>query len=595
MAKKRNEIEEKYKWDLSSIFKNQKEWLEEYNKVSKDINKINEIKDDIFKSSDNLLNYLKVEEELERRIYKLYFYAHLNFDSDTSDTKYQEDKEKIENLITIFSSLISFFDPMLLKEDKNKIMEFCSSNKELNIYKFRLEEIFRFKDHVLNEKEEELISKFSKILSVPEDIYDTFTDSDLKLGEFESKGKKIELNDSNYSIYIRDNDRETRKNAFELMFKSYSNYENTISNTFRSNVEALELISKLRNYNSTIESALYADNISVDIYNNLIKTVNNNLGTLYKYYDMKKDILGLDELHLYDVYAPLVKNSTKTYSFDEAKELVRNALKVLGEDYIKIIDKAFEDRWIDIYHNENKRSGAYSSGFYDTNPYVLLNYEGNLNAVSTLAHELGHSCHTYLSCKNNPYVYSSYKIFVAEVASTVNELLLSKYLLSISNDKEEKLTILNNLLELVRTTIYRQTMFAEFERDMHELNSKGTILTKEVLSNNYYELVKKYFGDNVVCDELIKHEWERIPHFYYNFYVYKYAIGLSCACYIVDGIINKKENALENYIKFLSSGGSDYPANELKIAGIDVSSSEVIESAIKMFDETIDEFKSLIK
>ena len=595
MAKKRNEIEEKYKWDLSSIFKNQKEWLEEYNKVSKDINKINEIKDNIFKSSDNLLNYLKVEEELERRIYKLYFYAHLNFDSDTSDTKYQEDKEKIENLITIFSSLISFFDPMLLKQDKEKIMEFCSSNKELNVYKFRLEEIFRFKKHVLNEKEEELISKFSKILSVPEDIYDTFTDSDLKLGEFESKGKKIELNDSNYSIYIRDNDRDTRKNAFELMFKSYSNYENTISNTFRSNVEALELISKLRNYNSTIESALYADNISVDIYNNLIKTVNNNLGTLYKYYDMKKDILKLDELHLYDVYAPLVKNSTKTYSFDEAKELVRNALKILGEDYIKIIDKAFEDRWIDIYHNEGKRSGAYSSGFYDTNPYVLLNYEGHLNDVSTLAHELGHSCHTYLSCKNNPYVYSSYKIFVAEVASTVNELLLSKYLLSISNDKEEKLTILNNLLELVRTTIYRQTMFAEFEKDMHELNSKGTILTKEVLSNNYYELVKKYFGKNVVCDELIKHEWERIPHFYYNFYVYKYAIGLSCACYIVDGIINKKENALENYIKFLSSGGSDYPANELKIAGIDVSSSEVIESAIKMFDETIEEFKSLIK
>ena len=596
MAKKRNEIDNIYKWDLSSIFKNRNEFELEYNSVSKDINEINKIKDDIFLNSDNLLNYFKLEEKLERRIYKLYFYAHLNFDSDTLNTEYQEDKEKIENLITIFSSLISFFDPSILKQDYNKIMDFCNENKELSIYKFRLEEIFRFKNHILDEKEENIISKFSKILSVPENIYDTFTDSDLKFGEIcDSKGNHYELNDSNYSIYIRSDDRTTRKNAFDLMFSTYKNYENTISNTFRSNVEALELISKLRNYNSTIEASLYADNISLDIYNNLIKTVSDNLDVLYKYYDMKKDILKLDSIHLYDVYAPLIKNSNKTYSFDEAKELVKSSLEVLGKDYIKIIDKAFNEKWIDIYHNEGKRSGAYSSGFYDTNPYVLLNYEGNINDVSTLAHELGHSCHTYLSCKNNPYVYSSYKIFVAEVASTVNELLLSKYLLKVSNDKDEKLTILNNLLELFRTTIYRQTMFAEFERDMHKINSEGTILTKEVLSNSYYELVKKYFGDNVVIDELIKYEWERIPHFYYNFYVYKYAIGLSCACYIVTNILDDKENALENYIKFLSSGGSDYPANELKIAGIDVSSSEVILSAIKMFDSVIEEFKSLIK
>ena len=594
MAKKRNEIEEVYKWDLSSIFKNQKEWLNEYNKVSKDINKINEIKDNVFLNDINLLNYIKTEEELERRIYKLYFYAHLNFDSDTLNTNYQEDKEKIENLITTFSSLISFFEPMLLKQDYKKIMDFCNQNNELKLYKFRLEEIFRFKKHVLDEKVEDLLSKFSKSLSNPENIYDTFTDSDLKFGYFkDNKNKKLELNDSNYSIYIRNSNRTIRKNAFELMFKTYSDYENTISNTFRSNVENLELISKLRNYNSTLEAALFADNLDTKIYDNLIKTVNDNMNVLYKYYDMKKEILKLDELHLYDVYAPLIKNSNKKYEFSEAKNLVIDTLKVLGNDYLKIINKAFDEKWIDIYHNEGKRSGAYSSGFYDTNPYVLLNYEGHLNDVSTLAHELGHSCHTYLSCKNNPYVYSSYKIFVAEVASTVNELLLSHHLLSISKDKNEKLTILNNILELVRTTIYRQTMFAEFEKDMHKLNSEGVILTKDVLSNNYYELVKKYFGKNVVCDELIKYEWERIPHFYYNFYVYKYAIGLSCACYIVDNILNKKENAVENYIKFLSSGGSDYPANELKLAGIDITSSEVIESAIKMFDKTIDEFKTL--
>ena len=594
MAKKRSEIEEKYKWDLSSIFKNRSEWESEYNKVSKDINEINSIKNDVFLNSENLLKYFKLEEKLERRIYKLYFYSHLNFDSDTLNTEYQEDKEKIENLMTEFSSLISFFEPMLLKQSYKKIIGYCNSNKELEIYKFRINEIFRFKKHILDNKTENLISKFSKILSLPENIYDTFTDSDLKFGEFlDEKNNKLELNDSNYSIYIRSNNRVVRKNSFELMFKTYSNYENTISNTFRSNVESLELISKLRKYNSTIEAALFADNIDIKVYDNLIKTVDNNLNVLYKYYDMKKDILKLDELHLYDVYAPLINGSNKTYTFDEAKDLVKNSLKVLGEDYIKIIDKAFSDRWIDIYHNEGKRSGAYSSGFYDTNPYVLLNYEGNLNDVSTLAHELGHSCHTYLSCKNNEYMYSSYKIFVAEVASTVNELLLANYLLSISKDKEEKLTILNNILELVRTTIYRQTMFAEFEKDMHKLNSENNILTKDVLSNNYYELVKKYFGKNVICDELIKYEWERIPHFYYNFYVYKYSIGLSCACYIVDNILNNRKNAKENYIKFLSSGGSDYPINELKLAGIDITSNEVIESAIKMFDKTIDDFKKL--
>ena len=353
-------------------------------------------------------------------------------------------------------------------------------------------------------------------------------------------------------------------------------------------------LAKLKKYNSSLEAALFGDNINIEVYDNLIKTVRNNLDVLYKYFKLKKDVLKLDDFHLYDQYVDLVEENTKKYSFEEAKELVINALSVLGKDYITNLTKAFDERWIDVYNNKGKRGGAYSSGFYDTKPYILLNYEGTINDVSTLAHELGHSMHTYYSCLNNPYQYSSYQIFVAEVASTVNELLLNFYLLNNSSCKEEKKYILSNLMDLFKATIYRQTMFAEFEKNMHQLKEQGNVLTNEVLCDNYYKLNLDYFGTDVVVDDLIKYEWERIPHFYYNFYVYKYAIGLSCACYIVDNILNKKENALENYLKFLSSGGSDYPACELKIAGIDVTKKEVIESAIKMFDNFIEQFKTLI-
>jgi len=594
MAKKRSEIDNNSKWDLSLIFKSDNDWIKEFNKIENDINEVNNYKDNFLESDINLLNYLKLTESLERRLFKLYFYAHLNYDAETINNDNQEKKEKIENLLTKYSSMTSFFEPSLLKLDYDKILKYCDNNKELNKYRFYFEQKFRFKKHILDDNIENLLAKFSKIFSVPENIYDTFTDSDLKFGTFKDKdGNDIELTDSNYGIYIRSNDRTIRKNAFELMFNTYSKYKNTISTTFRGNVEYLIEIAKLRNFDSSIKASLFADNVDESIYNNLIDTVNKHLPVLYKYYDMKKEILGVSELHLYDTYAPLIKEDDKKYEFEEAKELVLNALSVLGSDYISIINKAFDEKWIDVYYNEGKRSGAYSSGFYDTNPYILLNYEGNLNDVSTLAHELGHSVHTYLSCKNNEYIYSSYKIFVAEVASTVNELLLAKYLLKVSKDKNEKLTILNNLLELFKATIFRQTMFAEYEKNMHELSSKGEVLTPDKLSCEYYQLVKKYFGCNVVIDDIIKYEWERIPHFYYNFYVYKYATGLSCACYIVESILNNKENALENYLKFLSLGGSDYPVNELKIAGINIENSEVIESAINMFDDILEEFKIL--
>lgn len=592
--KARSEIEEKYKWDLTPIYKDVDSWYEDYDLVSKEIKKVLDFKGNIVKSAKNLLDYIEFSMNLERKLYKLYYYAHLNFDSDTTNNEYQKMNGKIENLLAEYNKLDSFVNPEMMKTDYNQIKEFYKEEPRLQEYEFLLEQLYRYKDHILNTEAESIISSFANINSTPEQVFEALTDSDLRFGKVKNdKGEDVELTESNYSSFIESTNRDVRKEAFEMLLKTYSNYKNTIANTFAGNVEVLTTMAKLKKYSSSLEASLFDDNISTGVYNNLIDTVSNNLNVLYKYFDLKKEVLGLDEFHLYDQYNSLVPDCSKNYTFEEAKDLVLKALTVLGEDYVANLNKAFDERWIDVYNNKGKRTGAYSSGFYDTNPYVLLNFNGKFGDVSTLAHELGHSMHTYYSCHNNPYQYSSYKIFVAEVASTVNELLLKYYILNHTDDVNEKKYIINEMMNNFKSTIYRQTMFAEFERDMHALKEKGEVLTSQLLSDKYYELNKKYFGPNVVVDDVIRYEWERIPHFYYDFYVYKYAIGLSCACYIADGILNNKPNALENYKKFLSSGGSDYPANELKIASIDVTKSEVVESAIKMFDNLIKQFKEL--
>lgn len=592
--KTRSEIEKKYKWDLTPIYKDVDSWYEDYDLVSKEIKKVLDFKGNIVKSAKNLLDYIEFSMNLERKLYKLYYYAHLNFDSDTTNNEYQKMNGKIENLLAEYNRLDSFANPEMMKIDYNQIKEFYKEEPRLQEYEFLLEQLYRYKDHILNTEAESIISSFANINSTPEQVFEALTDSDLRFGKVKNdKGDDVELTESNYSSFIESTNRDVRKEAFEMLLKTYSNYKNTIANTFAGNVEVLTTMAKLKKYSSSLEASLFDDNISTEVYNNLIDTVSHNLDVLYKYFDLKKEVLGLDEFHLYDQYNSLVPDCSKNYTFEEAKDLVLKALSVLGEDYVANLNKAFDERWIDVYNNKGKRTGAYSSGFYDTNPYVLLNFNGKFGDVSTLAHELGHSMHTYYSCHNNPYQYSSYKIFVAEVASTVNELLLKYYILNHTDDVNEKKYIINEMMNNFKSTIYRQTMFAEFERDMHALKEKGEVLTSQLLSDKYYELNKKYFGPNVVVDDVIRYEWERIPHFYYDFYVYKYAIGLSCACYIADGILNNKPNALEKYKKFLSSGGSDYPANELKIASIDVTKSEVVESAIKMFDNLIKQFKEL--
>lgn len=592
--KLRCEIEDKYKWDLTKIYKDEKEWQKDFDDVKEKILKVLEYKDSFLSNGKKLYEYLKYDEEVSRKLEKIYYYAHLNYDADTLDEKYKVMTNKVSDLFTKYNELSSFVVPEILKLDEEKLNTFYKEEEKLEDYRFSIENIYRFKNHTLDEEKEKMLSNLSKCLSNPEETYEALTDSDFEYDYItDEKGNKVKFNESNYSLFIKSKDRSVRKRAFEMLHNKYKKYIRTITSTYKGEVETNVVLAKIRNYDSAISASLYSDNVPVDIYNNLIKVVNDNKDVLYDYYDLKREILSLDRLHMYDTYVEIINKIDKKYSFDEAKEIVMEALSILGDKYIKNLKKAFDEKWIDIYHSKGKRSGAYSSGNFDVNPYVLLNFEGTLNDVSTLAHELGHSMHTYLSCKNNPYQYSSYEIFVAEVASTVNELLLANYMLKNSKNKEEKLAVINHILDLYKATLYRQTMFAEFEKETHKLREKGEVLTSDLLSNTYYNLVKKYFGPNVLCDDLIKYEWARIPHFYYNFYVYKYATGISAASYIVDGILNNKEGALENYIKFLKSGGSMYPLDELKIAGVNLNSKSVILSAIKTFEKYLKEFKDI--
>lgn len=590
----RNQIEEKYKWDLTKIYKNIDEFNEDFNKALKEIEEFNKYETIMDNSAKDFYNTLNKYFEISRTIEKLSVYTHLLFDENTGNNKNQALSGKVSNLYDKFTKVTFFITPTILKKDYKEIEEYYKEEPKLLDYEIILKNEYRYKNHTLSDIEEKLLSNISKMLNNNYETYELLKDSDLTFGNIHNEtGDLVELTCSNYSVYIESSNRTVRKEAFDTLYKTYEQFSNTFASTIYGNIKENITISRIKKYNSVLEWCLYPDEVDETIYNNLIKTVNDNLNILFKYYDLKKELLALDELHLYDIYTPIVKDYNKKYPFEEAKETVFKALSVLGNDYIEILKKGIENRWIDVYPTKNKRTGGYSSGCYDTNPYILLNYQDKYNDMSTLAHEAGHSMHSYYTRHNNPYQYGDYAIFVAEVASTVNELLLAKYLLKVSKSKEEKLFILDNLMTLFKSTIYRQTMFAEFEQDVYKDAENDITLTSDYLSEKYYKLNQTYFGKNVVVDDSIKYEWARIPHFYYNFYVYKYATGLSAACHIVNDILSGKTNAVENYKKFLKCGRTKTPLESLKIAGVDLTKKEVIESAIKIFDETIEEFKDI--
>lgn len=590
----REKIDEQYKWDLTQIFESIEEFNETYNKVKEEIKKFAKKEATMDNSATDFYDTIESYYRISRMLDKLYVYASLNFDTDTSNNSSQALKLRVGSLYDEWAKSSFFVTPTILKKDYKEIEAYYKEEPKLLDYETILKREFRYKEHILSDKEEKLLSNLSRTMGNHYQTYTLLEDSDITFDNIkDEEGNEAELTSSTYSLYLESKNRGVRKNAFQSLYKSYKQFSNTFASIISGAIKENTTISRIRNFKSAREHYLYNDELDTSIYDNLIETVTNNMNILYKYYNLKKETLNLDELHLYDIHAPIVKDFEKKYSFEEAKKLVLSSLSVLGEDYTSILKKGYDNRWVDTYPNKAKRSGAYSGGCYDTKPYILLNYQGKYSDVSTLAHESGHSMHSYYARTNNPYQYGDYTIFVAEVASTVNELLLAKHLLKVSTDKKEKLFILNKLMDLFKGTIYRQTMFAEFEHLIYEDAEKDIPLTAEHLSQKYYDLNLKYFGSDVAVDEEIKYEWARIPHFYYNFYVYKYATGLSAACHIVNNILSNNKNAVENYKRFLSCGTTLNPIDSLKLADVDLTKKDVIESAIKMFEETIDEFKTL--
>lgn len=594
--KQRCEIDDSYKWDLSMIYKSSNDVLKDLNTLENLTKEFCLYEGHLLDNSTNLLDGINKYYEIVRLIDKIVVYANMKHHEDMSISSNLALVKKVDNICDKVFSNISFFIPELLKSDYSLIEKYIKENKELKKYEFVLKDTFRTKEHTLTKEIEMLLASLGEIFRNPSDTFDMIDDVDMRFSNIkDSNGNIVELNNSNYSKYIESNNREVRCDAFYSMYNGYNNLKNTISSTYKGNLKVDSFLAHTRGYKSPISMSLDNDNISVDLYNKLINTVNKNLYLLHDYMTIRKKILNLDEMHMYDLYVPLVKEIDKKYTYDEAKELVLNALQPLGDTYINDLNNLFNSKCIDIYNNKNKRSGAYSWGSYDTLPYVLLNFGGSFNDVSTIAHELGHSMHSFYSRKYKEYHDASYPIFLAEIASTVNEILLNRYCYNNAKSKEEQLYYLNNLLEHIRTTLYRQTQFAEFESIVHTKTFNDEVLTCDDFCNIYYDLNKKYYGDNVISDDVIKLEWARIPHFYNSFYVYKYATGISIACKIANDILNNKENAISNYMKFLSSGGSDYPLEILKSVGIDIVNDNTIDDALNMFNETLNEFKKILE
>jgi len=592
---KRSELPLELTWRLEDIFAADELWEEEYKQLQQEIPKIEEFKGKLAESANALYNLFKMQDELSERLGKLYTYAHMRYDQDTTNSFYQGLNSQAETLLTVASSAMSYIVPEILSMDEQKINQFLEEKKELQRYKKVLDEINRQRPHILSEKEEALLAEASEPMSNASQTFGMLNNADLTFPKIKNEaGEEVDLTHGRYSTFLESKDRRVREDAFKAMYETYGKFKNTFASTLSGNVKAQNFSAKVRNYDSARQAALDNNDIPEKVYDNLVEAVNEKLPLLHRYTELRKKVLNLDELHMYDLYTPLVKDVEMKVTYEEAKEYVLKGLEPLGEEYAEILKEGFTNRWIDVEENKGKRSGAYSSGAYGTNPYILLNWQDDINNTFTLAHELGHSVHSYYTRKHQPYRYGNYSIFVAEVASTTNEALLNDYLLKNLEDEKQKLYILNHFLEGFRGTVFRQTMFAEFEHEIHVRAQNGEALTADKLTEIYYDLNKKYFGDGVVSDKEIGLEWERIPHFYYNYYVYQYATGYSAATALANNIIEGQEGAVDRYLDFLKAGSSDYPIEVLKKAGVDMTSKQPILDALDVFEEKLNEMESLL-
>lgn len=592
---KRTDVPEHEKWNLDKIFSNLEEWEQAFEEIKTLVPKVVAYKGKLGESSQTLYDALKQEDELTMKFGKLMVYAHMKADEDTANPTYQALNERGSQLGAMVGAQLSFVVPEILSIDEATLKSFIDENQELQLYRHLLEDLNRERPHILDEEKEALLAEASEVMQTASNAFGMLNNADLEFPKVkDEEGQEVQLTHGRYSSLIRSKDREVRKNAFLAMHETYEKFKNTFAATLGGSFKRDNFNARIRHYESARQGALAGDNIPELVYDNLVESVNKHLPLLHRYVAIRKKALEIDDLHMYDLYNPLVKDVEMKISYEEAKELVLKGLAPMGEEYLSIIKDGYESRWIDVRETKSKRSGAYSSGTYGTMPYILLNWSEEINDAFTLAHELGHSLHSYYTRDNQPYPYANYSIFVAEVASTCNEALLNHYLIQETDDKKKKLYLLNNQLEGFRATVFRQTMFAEFEQLAHTAGANGEALTAEKLSEIYYELNKKYFGDAMTVDKEIAIEWARIPHFYRNFYVFQYATGYSAAAALSQQILEGGETAVERYKGFLKAGSSDYPIEVLKKAGVDMTTSDPVDQAFKVFEQVLDEMEALL-
>lgn len=592
---KREELPENLTWDLTKIFSSDQEFDEKYLELSEELKQSEKHKGTLDQGASQFLNAIEFVLRVYRQTEVIYVYAHLKNDQDTGNTDYQALYARASSLFSKVSEAVSWFEPEILQLSDDQIWQYFKEEPKLEVYRHYIQQIVDNRAHVLSAEQESLLAGAGEIFDSSSDTFAVLNNADLVFPTIEGEnGEIVQLSHGVYGQLLESTDRRVREAAFKGLYSVYEQFRNTFASTLGTHIKGHNFKAKVRNYSSAREASLSNNHIPESVYDTLVDVVNKHLPLLHRYMELRKRLLEVEKLHMYDLYTPVLGEAPITFTYEEAKEKALEALKPMGEEYMAIVEKAFSERWIDVVENKGKRSGAYSSGSYDTNPYILLNWHDTLDQLFTLVHEMGHSVHSYFTRSNQPYVYGDYSIFLAEIASTTNENILTEYLLETEKDPRVRAYVLNHYLDGFKGTVFRQTQFAEFEHFMHTEDEKGVPLTSEYLSDSYGKLNAKYYGPAVEEDPEIKFEWSRIPHFYYNYYVFQYSTGFSAASALAKKILNQEPEALENYLAYLKAGNSDYPVEVMKKAGVDMTQAAYIEDAMSMFEQRLNELEELI-
>lgn len=592
---KREELPGNLTWDLTKIFSSDQEFDEKYLELSEELKQSEKHKGTLDQGASQFLNAIEFVLRVYRHTEVIYVYAHLKNDQDTGNTDYQALYARASSLFSKVSEAVSWFEPEILQLSDDQIWQYFKEEPKLEVYRHYIQQIVDNRAHVLSAEQESLLAGAGEIFDASSDTFAVLNNADLVFPTIEGEnGEIVQLSHGVYGQLLESTDRRVREAAFKGLYSVYEQFRNTFASTLGTHIKGHNFKAKVRNYSSAREASLSNNHIPESVYDTLVDVVNKHLPLLHRYMELRKRLLEVEKLHMYDLYTPVLGEAPITFTYEEAKEKALEALKPMGEEYMAIVEKAFSERWIDVVENKGKRSGAYSSGSYDTNPYILLNWHDTLDQLFTLVHEMGHSVHSYFTRSNQPYVYGDYSIFLAEIASTTNENILTEYLLETEKDPRVRAYVLNHYLDGFKGTVFRQTQFAEFEHFMHTEDEKGVPLTSEYLSDSYGKLNTKYYGPAVEEDPEIKFEWSRIPHFYYNYYVFQYSTGFSAASALAKKILNQEPEALENYLAYLKAGNSDYPVEVMKKAGVDMTQAAYIEDAMSMFEQRLNELEELI-